>query len=141
MRSIPLRVGTAILVAVSFSWVLGNAFQAAFVVRVAEPLSPFHVPEWLEPFAYTAQLVTNLLPGLLLGVLARWRPATLGAAVGFLSIAALAVVPDSREAILSIFGLELALRESIYWAAGAIVGMHVATRGMPNKSLERTREG
>ena len=139
MSRTSLRVGVAVVAAIAFAWGLGAVYRATFAVRVDGPLSPFHAPAWLEPFAYTAQLLCALAPGVVLGAIARWRPGFLGLVVGFLIFYWAAIFPESRDAVFSSWGLDWALRQAIYWAAGAIVGAYLMELRMPNTSLERTR--
>ena len=141
MRRTSLRVGLAVMAAMAVSWGLGALLEATFLVRVHGPASPIHVPAWLEPFAYTAQLLCDLAPGVVLGAIARWRPMLLGFVTGLVVVYLSALRPESRDAVFSSWGLDWALRHAIYWAAGATIGSYLMSRRMPNTSLERTREG
>jgi hypothetical protein len=141
MTHTSLRVSLAVLVAVICAWLFGAIHGALFAVPVNGPRPYFHVPTWLEPFAYTARFLAELVPGVLLGAIARWRPGTLGFVVGFLSFLALAALPDNLDVVLSPTGVDWALTRAICWAVGAIAGTYLSQRWMPNKSLERTREG
>jgi hypothetical protein len=140
MRRTSLRVALAFLAAIAIAWGLGAAFEATFLVRVHGPTSPFHVPTWLEPYAYTVQLLCDLAPGIVFGTIARWRPILLGLIAGFVFFYLSALLPENREAAFSSWGLDWAFRHAIYWAAGATIGSYLSSLWMPNTSLERTRE-
>jgi hypothetical protein len=140
MRRTSLRVGLAVLAAVIFDWLFTAIHNALFAVPVNGPHPYFHVPTWLEPFAYTARFLADLVPGVVLGAIARWRPGTLGLVVGLLSLLASAALPQSTDVVLSATGLDWALTRGIVWSVGAVVGMHISQRWLPNKSLERTRD-
>jgi hypothetical protein len=141
MNRTSLRVCLAVLAAVMCNWLVSFTYGALFAVPVSGPRPYFHVPNWLEPFAYSARFLADLAPGVLLGAIARWRPGTLGFVVGFLSFLALAALPDNLDVVLSATGLDWALTRGICWSVGAIAGTYLSQRWMPNKSLGRTREG
>jgi hypothetical protein len=125
-----MRVGLAIVVAVFSAWLFSAIHTALFAVPVNGPHPYFHVPTWLEPFAYTSRFLADLAPGVLLGAIARWRPGTLGFVVGFLSFLALAALPGNVDVVLSATGLDWALTRAICWSVGALAGTYLWQRWM-----------
>ena len=140
MRRIPVRVLVGIVAALIAAWALTLLYDAIFLIRLDEPRNPMHAPPWLEPYAQSAQMLGGLIPAGILGAISPWRPVLLGFLTGLMTILALAILTENRDAIFSSWGMDHALYRSLLWAAGAAMGHHLFQRGMPNTSLERTRE-
>jgi hypothetical protein len=139
MRRTPLQVGAAALVALFVAGGISWLYAAMYVETVGEAPSALSAPIWLGPFSEFARLSCYLVPGAALGVLARWRPGSLGFVLGFL--VSYVLVLDARwDVVFSSWQLGLALSSGLLWAAGAMSGGYLVTRWTPNKSLERTRE-
>jgi len=135
MRPTSLRIGIAVVTSLICGWLVGMIHTALFAVPIGGPRPYFHVSSWLEPFTYTARFLADLAPGILLGAIARWRPATLGLVVGFISFYAFAALPVNQDIALSATALDWALTRAIVWSIGAIAGTYLMQRWMPNKSL------
>jgi hypothetical protein len=140
MRRTSLRVGVAVLAALAVAAGISLLYAAMYVVTVGEPPSRLSAPRWLEPFSESVRLSCYLVPGVVLGALARWHPGLIGFALGF--VVAYVLDFDTRLGVRILeWQLGMALSSALLWAMGAMAGSHLAQRWTPNKSLERTREG
>jgi hypothetical protein len=140
MRRIPVRVLVAIVAALTAAWVLTLLYDAVFLIRLGEPRNAMHAPSWLEPYAQSVQMLFGLIPAAILGAISPWRPVMLGFLIGLMTLLAVAILPENRDAIFSSWGMDHALYRSLLWAAGAAMGHYCSQRAMPNTSLERTRD-
>jgi hypothetical protein len=140
MRSTSFRVGVAVLAALAVAGGISLLYAAMYVETVGESPSGLSAPIWLGPFSESVRLSCYLVPGIVLGALARWRPGLLGFALGF--VVAYVLDFDAKSGVpISSWQLGMALSSAFLWAMGAMAGSHLAQRWTPNKSLERTREG
>jgi hypothetical protein len=110
-----------------------------YVITAGEPLPPLHAPDWLAPFEELVRLLCYVIPGLVLGMLAAWRPGFLGFILG-LVVSCISNFPLRFDVIFSSWQLGMALESALLWSVGAMAGAFLVKRWMPNTSLERTRE-
>jgi hypothetical protein len=140
MRPTLSRVVTGLVLAGTSAWLLDALHFATFAESINGPEPPFHVPSWLEPYVETARLICHIMPGVLLGAIARWRPGFLGFVAGAFTFYCIEFFPVPSISPLSSWAIDGATTRAILWSIGGLAGAYLATRWMPNSSLERKRE-
>ena len=140
MHRASFRVGVAVLAALAVAGGISLLYASMYVETVGAPPSRLSAPTWLWPLSEPMRLSCYLVPGVVLGALARWHAGFLGFTLGFL-VAYFLDFDVSAGLTISKWQLGMALSSALLWAIGAMSGSYLSQRWAPNKSLERTREG